>query len=334
MRENRTRFARLGLLGSTLAVLAAACGTAGPAAPATVAPPAAASGAGDDVLAADAGMYASFRFLNAGGPSEIPGFGPSAWEMLGANLLNADSAAVLGVDPQRPVVLSSAIVDPTRLRELLASPRAPSADTPLMIRLQVVVPVLDPARAQSALDVLMRESVCARPRRDAARWAALLARLPDRDDRRTAEASDAAYVCKTDLASIVVRMNETRRELRWTAASGEGSGLTAAAAPVPGAPELTVRLRREGFFAAARGAIFTMPLEGARAAAALGLMKTRAGVGGVEASLRDQMWRRGAHEVSAALRLIESPPALFWGFLGTDEAMSWILTEKGKALFA
>src|SRR5262249_55792504 len=151
-------------------------------------------------------FYFSEAGPSASAPSRIPGWGPAAWDMFGANVLDADTAAVIGVDPRRPVVMSSAIVDPARLRELLASPRAPPPDVPFTIGLHLVVPILDPARAQAALDVLMRESVCARPRANPARWAALLARLRDAEDRRTAESSDAAYLCMTDLAAIVVRM--------------------------------------------------------------------------------------------------------------------------------
>jgi len=282
-------------------------------------------------------MYTAFFFSGTGesaaAPAEIPGWGPRAWEMFGANLLNTDSAAVIGVDPKRPVVMSTAIVDPARLRELLASPKAPPADVSFVIRILVVVPVIDPARAQAALDVLMRESVCARPRRIAARWASLLDRLREPEDRRTAETSDAAYLCMTDMAAIVVRINEARRELRWTVASGEGSVLTAAAAPVRPARELADRLQRDGFFSA-RMALFKLPGEDARAAIALGLIKTRAGIAGVDQSQRDRLWQRSVQEVTAAQRLVDSPPALFSGFLGADGAISWILTKEGRELFA
>jgi hypothetical protein len=277
----------------------------------------------------------AFHLSAAGNvPPAISGWRAKSWEMFGANLLEADTASIIGMDPQRPAVLSSAIVDPAHLAELVARPHAPTRNTSFTIRLLLVLPVLDPARAQSALDVLMRESVCARPRGDAKRWSALLARISDPGDRRTAEASDAAYLCLTDLAAIVVRMNEARRELRWAVASGEGSPLTAAAAPMPPAPrEIVDRLHREGFFSAG-AALFKLPAESARESIALELIKSKAGVAGVDASMKDEMWRKGVQEATAAQRLIDSPPVLFSGFFATDGVLSWNLTKEGREFFS
>ena len=67
-------------------------------------------------------------------PPAITGWRAQQWEMFGANLLDADSAGIIGTDPERPVALSAAIVDPARLRELLASPHAPPLNAPLAIR--------------------------------------------------------------------------------------------------------------------------------------------------------------------------------------------------------
>jgi len=202
-----------------------------------------------------------------------------------------------------------------------------------VVRLLLVVPVVDANRAQAALDVLMNASACVRPRADAARWAAFVARLPNTDERRTAEGSNATYLCMTELAAVVVRMNPARRELRWFVASGEGSLLTAAAAPVRPAPELGDHLRREGFFSA-RVAMFKTPVEDARGMTALGLIKSRAGLAGVEASMRPLMWKKGAREVSASLRLVESPPRLFSGMLIAERVLSWTLTDEGRTFFS
>jgi hypothetical protein len=324
---------RLGWALTAFVAAVPACRPAGTAAP----PPvnvAAPAPADDFVLAADAGTYMAFSISGAGDvPPAITGWRAQQWEMFGANVLDTDSAAVIGTDPQRPVVLSSAIVDPARLRELLASAKAPPLDAPFTIRLLLVMPVLDPARAQAALDVLMRASVCARPRGDQRRWAALLARLSDPNDRRTAESSDAMYLCLTDLAAIVVRMNVARRELRWAVASGHGSLLASAAAPMRPARELGARLQREGFFSA-RAALFKAPAESAREAIALSLIKSKAGVAGVDPSQRDRLWQKGAHEASASQRLIDSPPILFAGLLAADGALSWTLTKEGREFFS
>ena len=322
-----------GVLGATLTALMIACSATRPPATTTASPALPASPADDTLLAADAGNYTAFFISDTGAPPGTSTFREEAWEMFGANLLDGDSAGVIGVDRQRPVVLSYPIVDGARLRELLADPHAPAKNAPFAICMLLVVPVVDPTRAAAALDVLMRDSVCARPRGNAARWAGLLARLQDPDDRRAAETSDAAYLCMTDRGGIVVRVNAARRELRWTNASGFGSLLAAAAAPVKPARELGDRLQREGFFAA-RVSLYKMPAEDARAATALGLIKTMAGIIGLDPSQRDRIWQKGAGEVSAALRLIDSPPVLFSGLLGVEGVVSWTLTEEGRKFFS
>ena len=114
-----------GVLGATLTALMIACSATRPPATTTASPALPASPADDTLLAADAGNYTAFFISDAGAPPGTSTFREEAWEMFGANLLDGDSAGVIGVDRQRPVVLSYPIVDGARLRELLADPHAP-----------------------------------------------------------------------------------------------------------------------------------------------------------------------------------------------------------------
>lgn len=311
--------------------------TSATAAPATpqIPRPISTAAAGDVALAAGAGNYMSF-LSPEGGPIGPPlsGFGSQLRKLFGVGPLDAKLLARVGIDRRRPIVVSLGIVDPARLRELMTSPRAPSANTPFIIRTMVVVPVLDPARAEAALGDARDEPSCVRPRGDPARlrlWTASV--LQDPADLRTAEASDAAYLCAQDDAGVVVRANMARRELRWVLAKGGAGALRAAAAPVPLARELSDQLQADGFFSA-RTAMFNAPAENARLATATYLIKIMAGIGGVDASQRDRLWQKGVHEVGAIQRLIDSPPALFSGLLAKDGVLSWMLTKEGRAFFA
>jgi hypothetical protein len=130
-----------------------------------------------------------------------------------------------------------------------------------------------------------------------------------------------------------VNVDPARREIRWVTAAGQGSLLTAASDKLDLDRALAGRLRREGFFSA-RAAMFVTPTGDARAQAALGLTKTMAGLSGITAELHPRLWKKGAQEMGAPQRLIESPPVLLAGMLGADGVFSWTLTDEGRRFFA
>jgi hypothetical protein len=294
-------------------------------------PPSAAdppAGAGDVPLAADAGTYFSF-FARSGVAAAL---GNQVRQLFHADLFEPGNLARIGIDPQRPVVHSSTIVEPVYLQQQLACLEKPPS---FVIRSLLVVPVLDPARAEAALDEVLSKTACTRRHDPPARRTAWIDQLRDPEDRRAAETSDAAYLCVEEEGrwAGVVRLNPARRELRWVIATGDGSLLAAASAAVPLAKDLNDRLQRDGFFSAAQ-ALFKTPGGDARAVAALGLNKTRAGLAGITADQRPRLWRKGAQEMGAPQRLVESPPVLFSGFMADDRALTWTLTAEGRRFFS
>ena len=291
------------------------------------------------LLAANASMYVTFRPGDAGrpdraplSPSLEPGLFPLE-QMFGIDLRAADTIARLGVDAQRPTVLSMGIVDPKRLSDLLASPTVPPEEASFSVRSALVVPVVDMARALAALPQVMDAAKCVPPRADADRWARWLGRLEGPADRRSAETSDAAYLCASELGAAVVRLNIARRELRWVAAVGDHAPLTAASGELAPEPALSDRLEREHFFSE-RAAAFSTPAAGARLIAATGLIKTRAGLAGITPEQRPVLWRKGARELGASQRLVESPPVSISELLITDQGSSWTLTKEGRELIS
>jgi len=287
----------------------------------------------DVAVAANAGSYSAFRLLPSAESPVPPTFATLLRQKFNVDIGDPGVLANLTVDRDRSIVKSSAIVDPRRLQALLASPEVPPETAPLLIRDLFVVPVTDPARALAALAQLMPGRDCVRPRGEAKQWAAWLDQLQDPADRRTAGSSDAAYLCIFDLSKAVVRVDRARREIHWVSAGGIGSLLTAASEKVELDRALADRLRREGFFSA-RAAMFTTPTGDAHTWAALGLLKTRMGLMGVVAEMRPQLWRKGAREMGAFQRLIESPPVLLEGMVGADGVFSWMLTGEGRKFFA
>lgn len=288
--------------------------------------------ADDAVVAAHAASYSAFRLLPATKSPMPPAFATMLRQLLGADFGDARALANLTVDHERSIVVSLTIVDPARLEALIASPEVPTPATGFGIRNLVVVPVTDPARALAALDQVMPDRACARPGGDAKRWAAWLAELADPGDRRAAQASDAAYLCVSDISKGVVTVDRARREIRWVTASGNGSLLTAASEKLDLDRALADRLRRDGFFSL-RAAMFTTPIDDARAQTALELSKMIAGLSGVTADQRPGLWKQGARELGAARRLIESPPVLLAGMLGADGTFTWTLTDEGRKFF-
>ena len=287
----------------------------------------------DVAVAANAGTYSAFRLLPSSESPVPPTFATLLRQKFDVDIGDPRILADLTVDRDRSIVMSTAIVDPDRLQALLASPEVPPETVPLLIRDLFVMPVTDPARALAALAQLMPARDCIRPRGEAKQWAAWLDQLQDPSDRRTAQNSDAAYLCVFELTKAVVRVDRARREIHWVSAGGIGSLLTAASEKVELDRALGDRLRREGFFSA-RAAMFTTPTGDAHTWAALGLLKTRMGLMGVAAELRPRLWRKGAYEMGAPQRLIESPPVLFDGMLGADGVFSWTLTSEGRKFFA
>ena len=162
------------VLCGALLPLAAPHAAAPPAKPASAqTPPSFAdppSGAGDVPLAADAGTY--FSFFSGG--AFAAAMGRQLHQIFHADLLEPRNLASIGIDPQRPVVHSSTIVEPAYLREQLASLQMPPS---FVIRSLLVVPVLDPIRAEAALDEVLSKTACARRRSAPARRTAWITQL-------------------------------------------------------------------------------------------------------------------------------------------------------------
>src|SRR5688572_27257897 len=161
---------------AVVVALIGACSAARP--PGTQARAAASGGAAgskdDALLAADASMYITFRPGDVGSadrgplsPTVAPGLIPLQ-QMFGVELRDAGTIARLGVDAQRPTVLSMGIVDPKRLSALLASPDVPPQEASFSVRSALVVPVVDVARALAALPQVMDAAKCVAPRGDGA----------------------------------------------------------------------------------------------------------------------------------------------------------------------
>jgi hypothetical protein len=332
------------IAGTFASALASAC-AAKPSPVATApsaAPPAPSGGpaiADGGLIAANAGLYAAFRAPSSRTPDdqtpvEVDGLRwPSMSSVLGIDFVDAATNDMLGVDTERPIVLSNAIVDPARLGALLSSPEAPPNDAPFVVESIVVVPVVDPARAQAVLGQVMSAHDCARPRVDRQAWSAWLATLKSAADRRAAEATDAVYLCVTGISAIAVRVDANRRELSWVGAGGTGNVLAVALETRASDPVLSARLQAEGFFSARR-ALFLTRTGDVRTLTATGLIKHRAGVAGIEPGYRGQIWRRGVQELGELQRLADSPPVLLEGMLVRDGIFTWTLTADGRTFFS
>jgi hypothetical protein len=259
---------------------------------------------------------------------------PQAAQLVGVDLLDTTTLASLSPDRQRQVVMSWGIVEPGRLREILAA-RAPPARTDVFaVRFGVTVPVSDSAAAQAALARLPLDPACVRPppRGDPGTWRAWLDRLPDPESRRAVQATDAAYLCASESHAAVVRLDRARAEVDWSLTLGWGGTLAAAAEPFAPAPELSDRLAREGFFDG-RVALRTTPDEEARFHAAILLFKLSAGFDGLDPEGRAQLWPQAVREIGSFQRLVDGPPRLFSEMVSVDGATFWQLTPEGEAAF-
>jgi hypothetical protein len=254
---------------------------------------------------------------------------------LGVDVTDARSLAALGADPDRPIVVSWAIVDPARFGALLASSKPPARETPFVIRAQIVVPIVDPARAAQELAKLPADDACARPTGDPGRWTRWLGSLKKPADRRAAEDRSTAYACNSeDDYALLARIDGARREVRWVSAVGTGALLADAAAPVAADEPLAARLQRDGFFGAGVG-VYATPAAEARGYAAADMLKCQHGIAGIpEADMRDFMWKKAVEEMGGGTRMVESAPRLFIDAMVTDRGASWTLTADGKAFFA
>jgi hypothetical protein len=123
------------------------------------------------------------------------------------------------------------------------------------------------------------------------------------------------------------------REIRLVLAGGDGDLVAMASAPLPRATALDARLRQRGFFLPRRHAMFTTPEGQARGLTATALIKSLAGLAGIDGPAKRRIWTKSARELGAIHRLVESPPQLFTDFLTIDDAVSWGLTGEGVALF-
>jgi len=59
-----------------------------------------------------------------------------------------------------------------------------------------------------------------------------------------------------------------------------------------------------------------------------------AGLAGVSEDQRSWLWKKGAEELRAWQRLIDSPPVLTSAMLAADGVFSWTLTDEGRAFFS
>jgi len=297
-------------------VAAGACASAPPAPspPPAAASPAAGSAAGTSPLVDGAGAYFVFRVSALqdavrAAPMALAPPSLQLRDMAGLDVVNADNAIILGYDPARSIILSWMIVDGTAMSRLLAAKDPPGRGTPHSVRCEIIVPVLDVARAEAALAQL---------------------RLPP-DCRRNADG--AIYVCASTGRAAVARAHASTREIRVVVAAGDGDLVATASAPLPRASALDARLRRRGFFLPRTHAMFTTPAGQARGLTATGLIKSLAGLAGVDAPSKPLMWQKSARELGAIQRLTDCPPQLFTDFLTIDDAVSWGLTSEGLALF-
>ena len=141
------------------------------------------------------------------------------------------------------------------------------------------------------------------------------------------------YVCASIGRAAVARAHAATREIRLVIAAGDGDLVATASAPLPRATGLDDRLRRRGFFLPRSHAMFTTPAGQARGLTATGLIRSLAGLAGVDAPAKRLIWQKSARELGAIQRLADSPPQLFTDFLAIDDAVSWGLTGEGLALF-
>jgi hypothetical protein len=318
-----------------VAALAGACASRAPGPRTTAAPTSPALGSAPTV-AAHAGTVFTFRASPNGeeAPVELRRMHVEMRQLFGIDIAAPHALARVGADPSRPVVVSWAIVDPAELQGLLSSPKAPARNTPFKIRSQIVLPVVDVARAGSALDELSMDPSCARATGEPARWSAALARLEETADRRAAGSGGIGYFCRGEFNASVARFDAARRELLWVAAVGSGALLAEAAAPITPDRALAERLQREGFFTAGVGAYAT-PSGEARLYTATGLIKIEAGISGIDpGEMRDRIWRQGVKEITATSRLVDGEPHLFTELRIADRVSSWTLTDAGRRFFA
>lgn len=265
-------------------------------------------------------------------PPEIQRMRAEMRELFGIDVA-ANDVARLGVDPKRPIVVSWGIVDPDQLFGVITAKTSPTRDTPFVIRAQIAVPVVDLALTADALAKVTLGPTCARRPGDPERWAAAIAHLPDAADRLAAERSGVTYFCRGDSNASVLWFDEATRELIWVGAAGWGPLLAHAAASVEIDGGLAGRLQRDGFFTA-RAGVYTTPADEARLYTGTGLIKIEAAIRGIDAPMRDRIWRQGLWEVTATSRLIDGAPQLFEDVRIADRAASWTLTDTGKTFFA
>jgi hypothetical protein len=286
-----------------------------------------------------AGAGATFAVRLPAEPSQ----GPSLPELdigraqvrqtLGIDPWDPNSVAAFAADRDRSIVMSWGIVDPARLRELLATPDPPTRATAFAIRFRVSLPVIDASAALAGLERLQIGPRCARPSGDQRLWRQWLDRLASTDERRAAESAGAAYLCASEGQAVVARVNRARREIRWVVAMGIGETFVAATNPFSSDPELADRLTREGFFAA-RTAYYTTPPDEARMFAASNLLNVLSFVPRLDASERQIVWSVAVRELGTPAGLVESPPRLFSETFRVDDVTSWTLTAEGEALFS
>jgi hypothetical protein len=238
-------------------LLAGACASAPPAQPRPAAP---AAEPGGSPLAEGAASYFVFRVSALQEAVRVApiALAPPATqlrEMTGFDVVNADNAVILGYDPQRSIIMSWMIVDGTALSRLLATDVPPRPSTH-SVQCEVIVPVLDVARAEAGLAQL---------------------RLPP-DCKRNPDGT--IYVCASVGRAVVARAHAATREIRLVIAIGDGDLLSTASTPLPRVTALDDRLRRRGFFMPRSHAMFTTPVGQARGLTATALIPSLAGLAG------------------------------------------------------
>ena len=273
----------------------------------------------DDLLAANAAAYMLFggdldmsRWNRSASAEVARGLQKALPELIGLDPFDATTRATLGADDARPIVVSWAVADAGQIQQLLDHPEPPEPGTPVGVRTEMTMPVVDARAAGKALGGIRLSPECRRPG----------------DVYGTA----VDYACQFELAAVTARVDADHRELRWSVAMGFNWTPRHTLHPLPRSPALTRQLARDGFFTAGLG-YFARPGDAALGYATLTWLRTFAMIDGVEPELRRQLWTKGAKEFKDFTTAVQSPPRLFDSYQRQDDRHIWTLTAKGKALF-
>lgn len=270
-----------------------------------------------DTLAANASGYFALRSGEDLGGSESD-LAPAIARLralfapfMGIDLFDDSTRRRLGVSDDYPILISWNIFD-DELTRWLASKEPPSPGTPLHIRTEVRVQLIEAKTATSFLQQTGLGAHCSRPGRIAG--------------------VAVEFACQNGQGVGAAWVDQDRRSMRWTIVLG-AQELAQAVVDLPRAPKLVSQLQQEGFFTARFGYYATRELM-ARGTAGMMMLLNFAGLDGVDPSMREMLWSKGLKEMREVIAFGDSPPRLFVSFMNRDGHRSWHLTAEGQALFS